>query len=62
MCVLCVCVCVWGGGGGVEVTGIIVVWVFEPVFRNLPHSYMGHRFTIYSLFIDSHNYLWISIN
>ena len=28
-----------GGGGGGQVTGVIVVRVFEPVFRNLPHSY-----------------------
>ena len=31
-----------GGGGGVggwKVTGVIVVRVCEPVFRNLPHSY-----------------------
>ena len=27
-----------GGGGGGEVTGVIVVRVFEPVFRNLPQS------------------------
>ena len=38
-----VCVCRGGGGGGGggggADRGIIVVQVFEPVFRNLPHSY-----------------------
>ena len=30
----------WGvGGGGGGNLGLIVVRVFEPVFRNLPHSY-----------------------
>ena len=38
MCV-CVCVCGGGGGGGGSVTGVIVVLVFEPIFRHLPHSY-----------------------
>ena len=42
---MCVCVC-GGGGGGARggggagvVTGIILVRVCEPIFRNLPHSY-----------------------
>ena len=32
----------WGGegAGGGCVTGVIVVRVFEPVFRNLTHSYI----------------------
>ena len=29
----------WGVAGWGEVTGLIVVWVCEPEFRNLPHSY-----------------------
>ena len=41
---ICVCVCVCGGGGaeggwGGGVTGVIMVRVFESVFRNLHHSY-----------------------
>ena len=27
------------GGGGAGNLGVIVVQVFEPIFRNLPHSY-----------------------
>ena len=27
------------GGGGRGDLGVIVVWMREPVFRNLPHSY-----------------------
>ena len=30
--------CVWGGGGGGNL-GVILVRVFEPVFRNLSQSY-----------------------
>ena len=29
-----------GGGGGGGNLGAVVVWVCEPVFRNLPHSYI----------------------
>ena len=34
-----------GGAGGGGVTGVILVWVSEPVFQSLLHSYTWHSYT-----------------